>query len=747
MKDELDDIKQALRHTPALKTNPAARKAAIALALQEFDKNNLKVSQGNAKPTRLNITAKAVGQFIFGRTPMKKYQVAIIGTFCALFVVLAIVPMQKFTGFGQVFEVTTDSAKQMSGTQPIASVEKKAEMEGNTPASVALDAVKDGGATIAVMPSQNKIEEVVATLSGKEQADYKMLAPSVMPASPAKPAEPTGAGQIVAAKNSAPADYEGDVSSTHQRSIDFSRFQAATPKTKTARRELAQSETLQLIASPQNQPVLIADSKVSQAPDQGRDKFKEITINPLKLAKDEPVSTFSIDVDTASYGFVRSSLNQNVLPQKNAVRIEELINYFPYQYNAPTNKEEPFKANVSVFPTPWNKDTKLIHIGIKGYEIDAKEKLRANLVFLIDTSGSMNEPNKLPLVQNSLKMLLDTLNEEDSVAIVTYAGNAGVALPPTKVKDKSKISTVIDNLGAGGSTAGAEGIRQAYQLAEQNLNAKGINRVILATDGDFNVGITDTNELKSFIERERKTGVTLSVLGFGSGNYNDELMQTLAQNGNGNAAYIDTLNEARKALVEEAGSTLFTIAKDVKIQVEFNPAQVAEYRLIGYETRLLNKEDFNNDKVDAGDIGSGHSVTALYEITPVASKAQLVDELRYQKPSTKPAEADNKSKEIAFVKIRYKLPNGDTSKLITTPVTAEQAYKTVDETPLESRFATAVAAFGQLLRSDPYLKEFNYDNVMSLAEGAKGTDKFGYRAEFINLVRMAKNAPALPPLK
>jgi Ca-activated chloride channel family protein len=359
----------------------------------------------------------------------------------------------------------------------------------------------------------------------------------------------------------------------------------------------------------------------------------------------------------------------------------------------------------------------------------------------------MNEPNKLPLVQNSLKMLLDTLHEDDSVAIVTYAGNAGVALQPTKVKDKSKITAVIDNLGASGSTAGAEGIRQAYQLAEQNLNAKGINRVILATDGDFNVGITDPNELKSFVEHKRATGVTLSVLGFGRGNYNDELMQTLAQNGNGNAAYIDNLNEARKFLVEEASSTLFTIAKDVKIQVEFNPAQVAEYRLIGYETRLLNKEDFNNDKVDAGDIGSGHTVTALYEITPVASKAKLVDELRYPKADTKPATTDNKNSELAFVKIRYKLPDGESSKLITTPIKVEQAYKTVDETPVEARFATAVAAFGELLRVDPYLKDFNYDKVMTLAEGAKGTDKFGYRAEFINLVRLAKNAPALPPLK
>lgn len=730
MKDELDDIKQVLRHTPALKANATTKKAAISLALREFDKNNSTVSQGNAKSVRLKSTT------IFRSTTMKTYQIAIVGTFCALFVVLAIVPMQKFKDFGQVFNVSTDSAIQKSVPQLIGSAEKKAEMEGNTPASIALDAVKDSDAPIAVMPRQNKTEEVVATLSGKEQADYKTPVPSVMPISPAKPAESTDADQLVAA----PADYEAKAKSLL---IDSSGFKAA----KTAHMELAKSGGQQIIASPQNQPVSKDDTQISQYHDQGRDKFKDITINPLKLAKDEPVSTFSIDVDTASYSFVRGLLNQNVLPQKNAVRVEELINYFPYEYNAPTNKEEPFKANVSVFPTPWNKDTKLIHIGIKGYEIDAKDKPRANLVFLIDTSGSMNEPNKLPLVQNSLKMLLDTLHEDDSVAIVTYAGNAGVALPPTTVKDKSKISAVIDNLGAQGSTAGAEGIRQAYQLAEQNLNANGINRVILATDGDFNVGITDTNELKSFVEHERKTGVTLSVLGFGTGNYNDELMQTLAQNGNGNAAYIDNLNEARKFLVDEAGSTLFTIAKDVKIQVEFNPAQVAEYRLIGYETRLLNKEDFNNDKVDAGDIGSGHAVTALYEITPVASKAQLVDELRYPKADTKPTETDSKSKELAFIKIRYKLPDGDTSKLITTPISVDQAYKTVDEIPVESRFATSVAAFGQLLRHDPYLKDFNYDNVMSLAEGAKGTDKFGYRAEFINLVRLAKNAPALPVLK
>lgn len=479
--------------------------------------------------------------------------------------------------------------------------------------------------------------------------------------------------------------------------------------------------------------------------DQGRDKFQEIKDNPVKSVKEEPVSTFSIDVDTASYGFVRAALNRNVLPQKDAVRVEELINYFPYDYAVPDDRTHPFKAEASVLPTPWNPDTRLLHIGIKGYQIETRSKPRSNLVFLIDTSGSMNEPNKLPLVQNSLKLLVDTLAPDDSVAIVTYAGNAGLALPPTRIADKTKIVSVIDGLSSGGSTAGAEGIRQAYALAKQNFDKAGVNRVVLATDGDFNVGITDVNELKSFVERERASGIYLSVLGFGMGNYNDRMMQALAQNGNGNAAYIDTLNEARKTLVDEAASTLFPIAKDVKIQVEFNPARIAEYRLIGYETRQLRREDFNNDKVDAGDIGSGHAVTALYEITLVGSRGRRLDDLRYQQAQA-PTATDAKAGEYAFVKIRYKLPNSDTSELISTPVGAEQEYPSLDAAPTEARFAAAVAGFGQLLRGSSYLKDFSYDRDIALAESAKGADRFGYRAEFINLVRVAKNAAGLPPL-
>ncbi len=467
--------------------------------------------------------------------------------------------------------------------------------------------------------------------------------------------------------------------------------------------------------------------------DYGRDKFSDIKENNVKAVQAEPVSTFSIDVDTASYSFMRATLNNNAMPPADAVRTEELINYFPYEYEAPKDKAQPFKANVSVFATPWNADTKLMHIGIKGYQLEQKEKPRSNLVFLVDTSGSMNAPDKLPLLRNSLKLLLDSLKDNDTVSIVTYAGSAGTALEPTKVKDKAKILAVLDNMTSGGSTAGAAGIRQAYTLAEQNLDKEGVNRVILATDGDFNVGITDPEELKRYVEEKRKTGVFLSVLGFGQGNYNDALMQTLAQNGNGNAAYIDNLNEARKVLVEEAGSTLFTIAKDVKIQVEFNPAVVAEYRLVGYETRLLNREDFNNDKVDAGEIGAGHTVTAIYEITPVGSKSKQVDPLRYQKEEKAGAPVANNG-EYGFVKIRYKLPNEDVSKLITQAVDAS-AEKNVSA---DARFAAAVAAFGQKLRGESFTQGYSYDDLIASAEAAKGADKFGYRAEFVNLARLAK---------
>ena len=469
--------------------------------------------------------------------------------------------------------------------------------------------------------------------------------------------------------------------------------------------------------------------------DKNRDRFGNLDSNPVKQVVEEPVSTFSIDTDTSSYSFLRRSLMENLLPPKDAVRVEEMINYFPYDYEAPADRSQPFKANVTLMQTPWNPHTQLMHIGVRGFSLDGLERPRANLVFLIDTSGSMDEPGKLPLLINSFRMLLDTLSPEDSVAIVTYAGNAGTVLEPTKASEKGKILAALDALTAAGSTAGAEGIRQAYALAERNFDAKGVNRVILATDGDFNVGISSPRELESFVERQRESGIYLSVLGFGQGNYNDELMQALAQNGNGTAAYIDTLNEARKVLVEEATSSLFPIANDVKIQVEFNPAAVSEYRLIGYETRLLHREDFNNDKVDAGDIGAGHTVTAVYEVTPKGSKGQLVDPLRYQATDSSPGASD----EYAFVKIRYKQPREAASRLITEPVTAANAKAST-----EANFAAAVAAFGQILRGGEYTKSFSYDDVIALANANRGSDEFGYRAEFVNLVRLSKSARSLP---
>ena len=474
----------------------------------------------------------------------------------------------------------------------------------------------------------------------------------------------------------------------------------------------------------------------------GRDRFDHVADNPVKQVATDPVSTFSIDVDTASYGFVRRALSSGSLPPADAVRVEEMVNYFDYGYARPESADAPFQPTVTVLPSLWNPDSQLVHIAIQGYELKSAERPRANLVFLVDVSGSMASPDKLPLVKSSLRLLLDNLRPDDTVGLVTYASGSGVALEPTRVADKGKILAAIDALGAGGSTAGAAGIEDAYRLIEQHFDKAAVNRVILATDGDFNVGVSDHNQLKSIIERKRDAGVFLSILGVGAGNYNDQLMQTLAQNGNGTAAYIDTLNEARKVLVEEASSTLFPIAKDVKIQVEFNPAEVAEYRLVGYETRALRREDFNNDKIDAGDVGSGHSVTAIYEITPVGRK-KLVDDLRYGSPAAEAPKADPvtnaKPGELGYLKLRYKLPKEDKSRLIELPIRAADALPRLDAASSDIRFATAVATFGQMLKGGKWTGAVSYDDVIALAQGAKGDDPFGLRAEFVNLVRIAKS--------
>jgi Ca-activated chloride channel family protein len=475
-----------------------------------------------------------------------------------------------------------------------------------------------------------------------------------------------------------------------------------------------------------------------------RENYEDVDPNPIHLVSEDPVSTFSIDVDTASYANVRRMLNEGRLPPRDAVRIEELVNYFRYDYPLPQSREQPFSTNVTVAPSPWAEGRQLVHIGLQGYNIVPRERPRLNLVLLLDVSGSMAAENKLPLVQRSFRMLIDQLNAHDRVSIVVYAGAAGAVLEPTPGNEHARILAALDNLSAGGSTAGGEGLRLAYTLAEQNFDRNAVNRIIIATDGDFNVGIADPEQLQDFVSRKRETGIYLSVFGFGGGNYNDALMQRLAQNGNGVASYIDTLAEARRVLRDEMASNMFSIANDVKIQVEFNPQRVAEYRLIGYETRMLRREDFNNDLVDAGEIGAGHAVTAIYEITPVGGPT-FTEPLRYQQEARP---APSTANEIAFLRIRYKLPGSDTSRLIERPITNADGVSDIARAPEHARFAAAVAGYGQLLRGDPYLqRDYDFDDVIALAQGARGRDEFGWRAEFIQLARAAASAAALSPIQ
>ncbi|TPW05414.1 MAG: uncharacterized protein FD124_2157, partial [Alphaproteobacteria bacterium] len=473
---------------------------------------------------------------------------------------------------------------------------------------------------------------------------------------------------------------------------------------------------------------------------ENRENYRETAPNPVKSVAADPVSTFSIDVDTASYSNVRRILNRGDLPPRDAVRVEELINYFDYDYPLPAARTQPFSSTVSLVQSPWANGKTLLHIGLQGYDIAPAQRPPLNLVLLIDTSGSMNGPNRLPLAKQAFRMLIDDLGPRDKVSIVVYAGSAGAVLEPTSGAEKAKILAALDQLSAGGSTAGGQGLALAYTLAERNFNRNAVNRIMIATDGDFNVGITNPSELEGFVSRKRETGIYLSVLGFGGGNYNDALMQRLAQKGNGTAAYIDTLAEARKVLHDQAQSALLPIADDVKIQVEFNPGRIAEYRLIGYETRMLNREDFNNDRVDAGEIGAGANVTAIYELTPVGGRT-LNDPLRYQSP--RPAAAP--SGEIGFLRIRWKPPGATQSQLIERPITDRDAAPSLARAPEATRFATAVAGYGQLLRGDPYLdRGYGFDQVIELAQGARGEDPFGWRAEFVQLARAAKTARAAP---
>ena len=476
--------------------------------------------------------------------------------------------------------------------------------------------------------------------------------------------------------------------------------------------------------------------------DVDRDHYEHQNDNPIHQVSADPISTFSIDVDSASYSNVRRFLNENRLPPRDAVRVEELINYFHYDYPLPQSRQQPFSTTVAVTPSPWAQGRQLVHIGLQGYNVVPRERPPLNLVLLLDVSGSMSPQDRLPLLIQAFHGMVSQLTARDKISIVVYAGAAGSILDPTSGAEHARIDAALDNLHAGGSTAGGEGLRLAYTLAQRNFSANAVNRVILATDGDFNVGINDPQQLQDFIAHERETGIYLSVFGVGHGNYNDALMQRLAQNGNGVASYIDTMNEARRVLHDELASNLFTIANDVKIQVEFNPQRVAEYRLIGYETRMLRREDFNNDRADAGEIGSGASVTAIYEIVPVGGRT-FDDPLRYQSEDARPA--PSAARELAFLRIRYKLPGQSNSRLIERPITNSDAYASIDRAPETTRWATAVAGYGQLLRGESYLdRSYSWNDVVRLAQSARGEDGYGWRAEFVQLARTAATLGPLP---
>lgn len=464
------------------------------------------------------------------------------------------------------------------------------------------------------------------------------------------------------------------------------------------------------------------------------ERYAEIEENPFLEVFRAPLSTFSIDVDTAAYSNIRRYLNDGMMPPKDAVRIEEMINYFEYDYPQPIGNA-PFTINPEVAAAAWNTSHKIVHIGIQGKKISLDNVPPSNLVFLIDVSGSMNEPQKLPLVKDSLRILVNQLTAKDRVSIVVYAGSSGLVLPSTTADRKGEILNAVSNLEAGGSTNGGAGIQLAYKVAEENFIRNGNNRVILMTDGDFNVGVSSDAELVNLIENKRESGVFLSVFGYGSGNYNDSMMEKLSNKGNGNYAYIDSIEEARKAMGSQIAGTLYTIAKDVKIQIEFNPAKVAGYRLIGYENRLLADRDFNDDRIDAGEIGSGHTVTAIYEIIPAGQKVENpgVDELKYSR-----VEPTNTrfNQELMTIKLRYKEPNGNESKLLSLGV-LDRNYS-IENASENVRFASAVAQFGLLLRDSRYKGNASFANVSSLAANSLGTDFNNYRREFLNLVGKAQ---------
>ncbi|NKK71120.1 DUF3520 domain-containing protein [Rhizobium leguminosarum bv. viciae] len=697
------ELEKLSRLTPPA-PDPEARARALAAAMQAFDtaENNAPAAQGNAKGWRQS----SIINWIWSPAMNKKF---LAGSALATLLVipaagyLAIELTRNGLPTVDQTEIAGNLSKNEASKQPAATADQPVTVAPQAPAGNG--SLTEQSVAVAQAP-QDKEAPALAKPDSLQTSEFDANDVAALANKPEGSAAALGA-----AKRAAPA----------------------TPGI------APQQQLAEPMAAIAPSPTPPAEGRVQIQLDPNRERFANAAANPIKSVATDPVSTFSADVDSASYAFVRRSLTGGAMPDPQSVRVEEMINYFPYDWPGPDTADQPFKATVTVMPTPWNHDTELLHVAIKGYDIAPATTPHANLVFLIDVSGSMDEPDKLPLLKSAFRLLVNRLKPDDTVSIITYAGNAGTVLSPTRVAEKSKILSAIDRLEPGGSTGGAEGIEAAYDLAKQAFVKDGVNRVMLATDGDFNVGPSSDEDLKRIIEEKRKDGIFLTVLGFGRGNLNDSLMQTLAQNGNGSAAYIDSLAEAQKTLVEEAGSTLFPIARDVKFQVEFNPERIAEYRLIGYETRALKREDFNNDRVDAGDIGSGHSVTAIYEITPKGSPAVMNDDLRYGAANKVPAEASDNAHqgELAFVKMRYKRPGEDKSALITTPVNNSNAVATVDAAPPDVRFSVAVAAFGQKLSRIAALDSYSYQAIADLAAASRGTDTFGYRSDFLGLVRLA----------
>ena len=728
--DPMDTLKAALRPVPA--PDAHARDAAMRLAMENFDR-----LQGSSHGLRPNEDRPVKAGFMMGvvtmfkalkTKPLLAASTSVAALCIGIFVVLPLTDKGPLTE-ATLPDVKADAPRQVQGTPvvdptPFGATKDDAIAAGQgspTPPPVAKDkpvalapqdvAVPVPEPTVEQMPKPAPMLEgtnadamtdapMVTADDGRLATEQETApdAPGRKPKAgpPATMARKLNAGAADLGANGAVADTESDVMAYISEAPMPSYTDMAAPAV------------------------------------ENTEAFATAPVNPVKMTAAEPVSTFSIDVDTASYAVVRSSLNAGFLPDPASVRVEEMVNYFPYAYAAPQG-DQAFRPSITVLPTPWNPDTRLVHIGIQGEMPAIANRPPLNLVFLIDTSGSMDEPNKLPLLKQSLALMLTQLQPADQVAIVAYAGSAGQVLAPTMATDQATIVAALNNLAAGGSTAGAEGLELAYQIAAAMAQDGEVSRVLLATDGDFNVGIDDPEALKTYIAEKRKSGTYLSVLGFGRGNLDDATMQALAQNGNGQAAYIDTLNEARKVLVDQLTGALYPIANNVKIQVEWNPAQVAEYRLIGYETRALNREDFNNDKVDAGDIGAGTAVTAIYEITAPGSPALLNDPLRY---GTSAAPVDSGA-ELGFLRLRSVLPGATGSVLQETAIRAGDAAPSED-----ARFAVAIAGFGQLLAGAKYLGDWGWDQAIEQALAARGADEFGYRIEAVNLMRLAKGLSA-----